>query len=180
MSAERPVPSSRQTFHRVSLIIALVVLTYTAFAAAKLFLSAPPNENTWEAVTAHAPGNAKIAFARARICAAGICETLWIGATRESATLVSALAGASEHVDEIAWTPDGKRVGFLINGYQLRMYDAETLTPAGQFSLITPDGTPSSRIARGVTFSENGRAVTFDDCPRARSGCRPALVAVPQ
>ena len=37
---------------------------------------------------------------------------------------------------------------------------------------------PSSRLARGVTFSQNGAAVTFDDCPRGRSGCKPGLAAV--
>ena len=39
----------------------------------------------------------------------------------------------------------------------------------------TPD---ASRVARGVTFSANGAAVTFDDCPRGHSGCKPAMVAV--
>ena len=35
-------------------------------------------------------------------------------------------AGPAEHCDEIAWTPDGFRVGFVINGYQLRIFDART------------------------------------------------------
>jgi hypothetical protein len=37
-----------------------------------------------------------------------------------------------------------------------------------------------TRLARGITFSENGRAATFDDCPRAHSGCRAGVVGVPQ
>jgi hypothetical protein len=45
-------------------------------------------------------------------------------------------------------------------------------------SLIDPDGFPPSRIARGITFSDNGAAVTFDDCPRGHSGCKPALLAL--
>jgi hypothetical protein len=45
-------------------------------------------------------------------------------------------------------------------------------------ALIDPDGFPSSRVARGVTFSTNGAAVTFDDCPRDHSGCKPGLVAI--
>jgi hypothetical protein len=45
-------------------------------------------------------------------------------------------------------------------------------------NLIDPDGIPSSRIVRGVTFSQNGAAVTFDDCPRGRSGCKSGLAAV--
>ena len=178
MSAERSVPPSRST--GTLKLLAYVVLAAAVLVAAGLLVQRRSDEHTWEAVAASAPGNTRIAFARARNCAAGACQTLWIGSTRETASLVSTLASASERVDEIAWTADGKRVGFLINGYQLRLYNAETLAPAGQFSLITPDGNPSSRIARGVTFSENGRAVTFDDCPRNRSGCRSGLVAVPQ
>jgi hypothetical protein len=29
-----------------------------------------------------------------------------------------------------------------------------------------------------VTFSQNGAAVTFDDCPRGHSGCKSGLAAV--
>jgi hypothetical protein len=69
-------------------------------------------------------------------------------------------------------------VAFLVNGQQLRIYDAQTRTPAGQLDLVPADATTSTRIARGVTFSDNGAAITFDDCPRGTAGCRPGLVAV--
>jgi hypothetical protein len=176
--AERAVPPSRPA-SALKLLAYLVLLAAATAAAWLLVFGRPGAEHSWEAVAANAPGNTRVAFARARKCDAGICQTLWIGSNRETATLVSTLPG-TERVDEIVWTNDGRRVGFLVNGYQLRLYDGGTLSPAGQFSLLTPDGLPSSRIARGVTFSENGRAVTFDDCPRARSGCRSGLVAVPQ
>ena len=155
-------------------------LLLAAVAGAMLVAVGRSDRHEWEVLSANTQGNTRIAFVRGRNCDAGICQTLWIGPKRETATMVSALAPGTERVDEIAWTNDGQRVGFLVNGYQLRLYDGESLAPAGQFSLITPDGVPSSRIARGVTFSENGRAVTFDDCPRYRSGCRSGLVAVPQ
>ena len=48
----------------------------------------------------------------------------------------------------------------------------------GALAIIDPDGFPSSRIARGVTFSANGAAITFDDCPRSHSGCKPGMVAI--
>jgi hypothetical protein len=178
MSTERPVPTSRPA-GTLKLLVSAIVLA-AVLAAIVSVVSRRPDAHTWEAIAAHAPGNTRIAFARGRSCDAGTCQTLWIGNTRETATLVSTLAAAGERVDEIVWTADGKRVGFLVNGYQLRLYDAETLSPAGIFSLITPDGNPSSRIARGVTFSANGKAVTFDDCPRTHSGCRAGLTAVPQ
>jgi hypothetical protein len=69
-------------------------------------------------------------------------------------------------------------VAFLVNGVQLRLYDPASHAPAGLIDLVPADATPSSRIARGITFSDNGAAITFDDCPRDRSGCRPGLVAV--
>ena len=72
-------------------------------------------------------------------------------------------------------------MAFLIDGGQLHIYDAEAMTPAGQLSLVPPpvSGAPGF-VARGVTFSDNGRAITFDECPRGRSGCRAGIAAVPQ
>ena len=35
---------------------------------------------------------------------------------------------------------------------------------------------PGSRA--GMTFSENGAAMTFDDCPREKSGCQPRMLAI--
>ena len=111
-------------------------------------------------------------------CAAGICQTLWIGRDVRSAKVVETLSGPSEEADEIAWTPDGGRVAFIVNGYQLRLFDAHTGATIGATALVEPDGSPTSRIARGVTFSNNGAALTFDDCPRDHSGCKPGMVAI--
>ena len=52
------------------------------------------------------------------------------------------------------------------------------MRPAGLIDLVPADANPSTRIARGVTFSDNGAAITFDDCPRDRSGCRPGLLGI--
>jgi hypothetical protein len=132
----------------------------------------------WEVAFAAAPGGNLVAFVQ-NSCADAPCETLWIGPSRDEAVEIASLAPGTERCTEIAWTKDGSRAAFLIDGYQLRLYDAKTHLPAGQIDLISPDGRPSSRIARGVTFSDNGKAVTFDECPRAHSGCRAGLVAVP-
>jgi hypothetical protein len=128
---------------------------------------------------AASPSNAlKIALVKKQPCATGWCETLWIGNSRSDVVKVAELTPGSEHCDEIAWAADGYRVGFVINGYQFRIFDGMTRTAINQVNLIDPDGTPTSRIVRGVTFSQNGAAVTFDDCPRGRSGCRSGLTAV--
>ncbi len=130
------------------------------------------------ALTSTSPSGDAVAYIFEARCASGICQSLMVGPTNRSARSVETLKGDSEKADQIAWTPDGGRVGFLVNGYQLRVFDARTGANLGAVSLIEPDRSPSTRIARGVTFSTNGAAVTFDDCPRSHSGCKPGLVAI--
>jgi hypothetical protein len=125
-----------------------------------------------------APDGSRVALVRLVPCDGDWCESLWVGSTPASAARIAVLPGGAERCDEIAWTRDGRRVAFLVNGVQLRLYDAASLAPAGLVDLVPSDAAPPSRLARGVTFSENGAAITFDDCPRDRSGCRPGLVAV--
>ena len=43
-----------------------------------------------------------------------------------------AVLAANERCSEIVWSPDGERVGFVINGQQLRLYEAATHKPAGR------------------------------------------------
>lgn len=109
--------------------------------------------------------------------AAGPCQVLWLGTAREDAAPIATLA-EGERVEAIAWAADGYRVGFLVDGYQLRVFNAEGATPVAQVNLVESSGDPSTRIARGITFSQNGGAVTFDDCPRYQSGCRPGLAGI--
>ncbi len=127
---------------------------------------------------ANAPARDGVAYVLEGRCAAGLCQTLWIGTSVRTARAVEALSGPSEQADEIAWTPDGGRVAFLVNGYQLRLFDAHSGVNLGAVALIDPDGFPSSRLVRGVTFSTNGAAITFDDCPRDHSGCKPGVIAI--
>lgn len=118
------------------------------------------------------------AFVRREPCADRTCETLWLGTSREDAVQVGSLDLSAERCEEIAWAKDGLRVGFLINGYKLRIFDGYTKKPIRDVDLLEPDAVGASRFVRGVTFSDNGAAVTFDDCPRGRSGCRSGLAAV--
>jgi len=119
-----------------------------------------------------------VAFVLEGRCATGRCQSLWIGPDTKRARMVQTLSGSGEESGEIAWTPDGARVAFIINGYQLRLFDARGGAPLGALAIIDPDGFPSSRIARGVTFSNTGTSITFDDCPRHHSGCKPGLLAI--
>jgi hypothetical protein len=175
MSAEGNLPPARAKSRGGAAIAGLIVLfvvALTAFAAG-WFLGARRT-----ALAALSPGRDAVAYVFEGRCAAGLCQSLWIGKDMKHATMAEMLSGPAEQAGEIAWTADGSRVGFLVNGYQLRVFDARSGANLGAVSLIEPDGTPSSRIARGVTFSANGAAVTFDDCPRGHSGCKPAFVAI--
>ncbi len=175
MSAQRTVPASRAAKARLNVA---VLLAFTIAAAAAAYVAGKRAGAVQELMSA-APAEARrMAFVRKQPCTGGWCETMWIGTTRQDAVHVASLAPGAEHCEEIAWARDGFRVGFIINGYQLRIFDGESRKQVGQVNLVEPDGIPSSRIARGVTFSQNGAAVTFDDCPRSRSGCKSGLAAV--
>jgi hypothetical protein len=176
MSAERIVPPARSKTRIIATLIA-IVLTGILAASGGYTVGVRSADERRIVMIAEPPGLARVAFTRETRCQGQPCETLWVGRTRADATRVAQL-GPADRVEEIAWSADGYLVGFLVNGHQLRVFDPETLTPRTQVNLLEPDRRPTSRIARGVTFSTNGAAVTFDDCPRYTSGCRSGLVAV--
>lgn len=124
------------------------------------------------------PDRARVAFARDRLCEKAPCESLFLGSSVGSASELEVLGDGEGGCDEIAWTKDGRRVAFLIDGRQLRIYDADTRKPAGKVNLFVDEPATASRIARGITFSDNGVAVTFDDCPRDHAGCRAGMVGI--
>jgi hypothetical protein len=176
MSAEGNLPARPATRNRggglVAAAIAAFVVAIAGFAGG-FYLGAR------RAVTvAESPSRDAVAFVLEGRCAAGRCQSLWIGPDTKRAKLVQALTGPGEQAGEVVWTPDGARVGFIVNGYQLRLFDARTGSALGAVAIIDPDGFPSSRVARGVTFSNNGAAITYDDCPRAHSGCKPGMLAI--
>jgi hypothetical protein len=174
MSAQRTVPPARRASWLNTVGLALVV----ALAVVAAYFTGKRAGAVQELLAA-SPSTARgIGLVRKQPCATGWCETLWLGTTRADAVKIAELDPAAEHCDEIAWAADGYRVGFVVNGYQLRIFDGVSRASINQVNLIDPDGTPTTRMVRGVTFSQNGAAVTFDDCPRGRSGCRSGLKAV--
>jgi hypothetical protein len=175
MSVERSVPAPRAGGTALRAVVAIVVLVA---AGALGYLAGLRVGAVHELLFARPTEAQRVAFVREEPCADRTCQTLWLGNSRDDAVQVSALTPGTELCEEIAWAKDGLRVGFVINGYQLRIFDGYTRKPVRSVNLIEPDGTPTSRFVRGVTFSETGAAVTFDDCPRGRSGCRSGLAAV--
>jgi hypothetical protein len=177
MSAQRIVPPARSKPRLVATLIAVVAVGVLAASAGYTVGLRSAGERRI-VMSAEAPGRIpRVALVRETRCQGEPCHTLWLGADQASATRVAQLT-PSDTVDEITWAADGYLVGFVVNGYQLRVFDPETLTARTQVDLLEADRRPTSRIARGVTFSTNGAAVTFDDCPRHTSGCKSGLKAV--
>ena len=175
MSAERAVSSASASSAPLK-AAALVVVAIAAISVA--YYAGRRAGATYDVMSA-APAEARgIAFVREKPCSVGRCQTLWIGGAHEDAIEVAALPANTERVEEIAWAKDGFRVAFVINGYHLKVFDAKTRQQVGEVDLFPPDGPPTTHFARGITFSQNGAAVTYDDCPRGRSGCKSAMAAV--
>ena len=174
MSAQRFVPTTRSL---ITVALGSAALAAAAAGACGYTVGQRTSDAPRDVLVSVAPSGDRIAFVREAPCGQGQCQTLWLGRRREDATEVARLAGR-ERCEDVAWSEDGYRMGFLINGYELRVFDSDPKTQVAQINLVEPDGIPSSRIARGITFSTNGAAVTFDDCPRRTSGCKSGLAAV--
>lgn len=184
MSAERAVPPARRPGAPLRPMVATkaktaaLALVLAIAAAAGGYVVGRRAGAVHEMIFARPAEARGAAFVRREPCADRTCETLWLGTSREDAVKVGSLDLSAERCEEIAWAKDGLRVGFLINGYKLRIFDGYTKKPIRDVDLLGPDAVGASRFVRGVTFSDNGAAVTFDDCPRGRSGCKSGLAAV--
>jgi hypothetical protein len=181
MSAERAVPPSRASSRPAGALIAALVIGVAAGAAGAWMLGPRLGfpAAMQRAARAASPDGARVASAFERRCGEIVCGELRAGPAADDAAAKTFDTYRDSSCDEIVWTPDGKRIGFLMTGQQLVLYDAQTLKHLGNVRLLT-QAAAATRRARGVTFSENGRAVTFDDCPRAHSGCRAGVVGIPQ
>jgi hypothetical protein len=162
MSAERTLPAAR-----AALAVALLAGTGCTRDA----------DGPYVALASTAPAGGGRAEVRVDRCGGGWCEGLWVAPADERAVRVTLLS-KGERCDEIAWTKDGTRVAFLVNGHQLWLFDVAAQAPAGRVNLVEADAQPTTRVARGVTFSDNAAAITFDDCPRGQSGCKPGMIAI--
>jgi hypothetical protein len=173
MSAQRSLPSAGAGR---SLIAA--GLLGVALGAGGMLLAVRAGRAPAYVVRASSPDRARLALSVTRPCPpAGTCGELRIGSSDEDSSVVHTLDGPG--CDEVVWTPDGTRVGFVIGRNHLMVFEAASRRHAGTVRLLTEEAA-QSRIVRGVTFSANGRAVTFDDCPRDHSGCRAGVVGIPQ
>ena len=178
MSAQRALSPTAAPRSTARLIVALL-LGIALGAAGALLVTARATDASRRRVAARAlsPDRSRVAVAREVPCPEGTCQELRLGASEDASTVVTVLSNRA--CSEIAWTQDGTRVAFVIDASEMSIYDARISKLAGTVRLLTAEAL-ETRLARGITFSDNGRAATFDDCPRAHSGCRAGVVGVPQ
>ena len=165
MSAQRTVPPARTADVRLK-AAALLAVALAAIVAAYL---AGKRAGAVQELMAAMPAEARrIAFVRKQPCGAGWCEALYLGTTREDAVQVASLAPGTERCEEIAWAKDGYRVGFVVNGYQLRIFDADDSTggQAGEPDPARRHAVVALRPGRDV-LAERGRRDIRRVPPRA-------------
>jgi len=177
MSVQRAVPPANPS-RTTRRLIAALLLGVALGASVALLVTARATDASRRRETARAlsPDRSRLALARESRCGDDICVELAVGTSEHAAAVVGSLGTRS--CTEVVWTPDGSRVAFLVDGSEMMIYDARTLKLAGMVRLMTAEAA-QTRLARGLTFSENARAITFDDCPREHSGCRAGVVGVP-
>lgn len=118
------------------------------------------------------PDGERVAFVRSSFAIDPPAQSLWIGdAEGGEAVRVARLAEDQEWCDEIFWSPDGQRVGFLITGLRVQVYDAESSRLIDEQILVEADGYPGSLEARLVSFTPDGKGLRFRECHRTLETC---------
>ena len=180
MSAQGAMPSATAASRSAVALMAALVAGIAIGAAAMYWYAERLTSSPYHrAARGTSPDGSRVAIALERPCNQLVCGELRVGPASSETSAKAIDTYRDSSCDEIVWTPDGKRIGFLMTGQQLVLYDAQTLKHLGNVRLLTQEAALTRR-ARGITFSENGRAVTFDDCPRGHSGCRAGVVGIPQ
>jgi hypothetical protein len=121
---------------------------------------------------APSPDGKRIAEVHSRFSIDPPAQSLWLRFSRESKPVK--LATLTQDVDwcnEIIWSPDSSRVGFLIRGSRLDIYNAKNGRLLEKIVLVEPGGYPGSREARSVRFLKDGAGVQFRECVRGGNRC---------
>ena len=144
MSAQGALPSSDAR----SRVVTLAHVAGIALAGT-LLSSCRSGSEPYLVQSRTAPTANRTAAVKLTRCEAGWCESLWAGPTPDTMKLVATLPPSAERCTEIVWTRDAARVGFVINGQQLRLYDSATYAPAGLLDLVPHDADPIHGLPAG-------------------------------
>jgi len=107
--------------------------------------------------TAVAPDGQARAFVRQHLNSDPPDDHLYIARPGERAQEVMALAPDSDWSRAIVWSPDSRKVGFLINDQQLAVYDTRSFELEAMLILVSE----GSQEVRSVTLNSAG-SVAFD------------------
>jgi len=118
--------------------------------------------------TALSPDGRYTAFVRQGLNPDPPDDHLYLGPTGGSYRRLMDLAPDSDWCRTIAWSADGRRVGFLIRDQRLAIFDAATAEHVAMLQLVTADGYPGSQGARNVTIGPGG-VVSFERFDRTSS-----------
>jgi hypothetical protein len=118
------------------------------------------------------PDGQRIAEVHSHLSIDPPAQSLWLRLSRESEPrILRRLERDLDWCNEIIWSPDSSRVGFLIRGVRLEVYDAAKGDMLEAMLLIEPDGYPGNREARLVRFLKDGSGVQFRECVRGGNRC---------
>lgn len=102
-------------------------------------------------------------------------QAVWIASGGEDVEVRRLAPG--EEPGDLLWSPDGSLAGVVVDGAALVVVDPHARRVLYELPLLEQrDG---SRMARGLGFSSNAMAITFDDCPKRGAGCRARFMALP-
>lgn len=154
----------------LSFIVCLPIAGLIGFAAGRA------TAGVGEVARVSAPGGSAHVSVLQKFSLGAVDQRVMVGSGDQS-TEVRRLGEDTGKASEIAWAPDGSIAGVLLNGAKLMVIEAASRRVLYELPLLEKqDG---SRVARGVAFSANALAITFDDCPRTGAGCRPRFMALP-
>lgn len=119
--------------------------------------------------------------ARARIVAQPALDPprheLWLAGDGGRWRRLSSLAEDRDWGEAIVWSEAGDRVGFVVSGERLAVFEVASGESLGDVRLVPDDGTPSRCEARAVTILAGGERFSYLSCVRGASRCRGPVVA---
>lgn len=143
---------------RTSLSVWLLSVVVVLSSGCRLARDILPRTHT----TAVAPDGQTRAFVRQHLNSDPPDDHLYIARPGERAREVMALAPDQDSCRAIVWSPDSRKVGFLINGRQLALYDARSFDLEAMLILNIED----TQEVRAVSISPAG-TISFDVVERA-------------
>lgn len=119
---------------------------------------------------AFSPNGDWVALVRAHASIDPPNESLWLGPSEGPQVKLARLSEDQDWCDEIVWDPDGSRVGFLVSGVRFDLYAVPDGRFLGSTELVATGGAyPGSHEAREVSFTPDGRSVSFELCARGQA-----------